>query len=76
MERKEVFEILNKIFREVFDNADIELTDTTSAHDIEEWDSLAHVQLMAANTEGYGLGRRCKCQCRRDLVPLSDTFWP
>lgn len=48
MERKDVFETLNEIFRDVLDNVDIELTDATSANDIEEWDSLAHVQLMDA----------------------------
>ena len=48
MERKEVFKTLNDIFREVLDNADIELTEKTSANDIDEWDSLSHVQLFDA----------------------------
>ena len=48
MERKEVFKALNEIFRDVLDNVEIELTDTTSANDIDEWDSLSHVQLFDA----------------------------
>ena len=46
MERKEIFEKLTDIFREVMDNEDIILEETTCAEDIEEWDSLAHTQLI------------------------------
>lgn len=47
MERKEVFERLNEIFSDVFDD-EITLSDQTSADDIEEWDSLEHINLMVA----------------------------
>lgn len=47
MERKEVFEILNEIFSDVFDE-EITLNEKTCADDIEEWDSLEHINLMAA----------------------------
>ena len=46
MERKEIFEKLNVIFRDVMDNDEIVLEENTTAEDIEEWDSLAHVQLI------------------------------
>lgn len=46
MERKEVFEKLTVIFRDVMDNDEIVLDENTTAEDIEEWDSLAHVQLI------------------------------
>ncbi|MBE6327693.1 MAG: acyl carrier protein [Bacteroidales bacterium] len=46
MERKEVFEKLNEIFRDVLDNEEIELNDNTCADDIEEWTSLTHIQLI------------------------------
>lgn len=46
MERKEIFEKLSEIFRDVMDNDEIALEENTSAEDIEEWDSLAHVQLI------------------------------
>lgn len=45
MERKEIFEKLTEIFRDVMDNEYIVLNEDTTAEDIEEWDSLAHVQL-------------------------------
>ena len=46
MERNEIFEKLTVIFRDVMDNDEIVLEENTTAEDIEEWDSLAHVQLI------------------------------
>lgn len=48
MERKMIFEKLNVIFRDVLDNDDIVLEDSTCANDIEEWDSLGQIQLTVA----------------------------
>jgi acyl carrier protein len=48
MERQEVYKKLNEIFEDVLDIEDVELTDSTSADDIEEWDSLSHIQLIVA----------------------------
>jgi acyl carrier protein len=48
MERKEIFEKLNEIFIDVLDLDECELTDETSADEIEEWDSLSHIQLIVA----------------------------
>ena len=55
MDRKEIFEKLTVIFRDVMDNDEIVLEDSTSANDIEEWDSLAHVQLTERIEEEFGL---------------------
>ena len=48
MERNDIFETLNEIFIDVLDLDECELTDETSADDIEEWDSLSHIQLIVA----------------------------
>jgi acyl carrier protein len=37
---------LVKIFREVFDDEEINLSDETTASDIDGWDSLSHVNLI------------------------------
>jgi len=39
---------LSDIFRDVLDNDSIELSRGTTAADIEEWDSLAHISLLVA----------------------------
>ena len=48
MSREEVFERLNEVFRDVFDDETIVVGETTTANDIEDWDSLEHINLMAA----------------------------
>jgi acyl carrier protein len=53
MERQEVYKKLNEIFEDVLDIEDVELTDSTSADDIEEWDSLSHIQLIVAVEKAF-----------------------
>lgn len=46
MSREDVMAALLLIFRDLFDNDSITLTDATTANDIEGWDSLEHVNLI------------------------------
>lgn len=55
MTREEVFEKLNEIFRDFFDDDEIELTDETTADDIEDWDSLEHVNLIVAIEDWFDM---------------------
>ena len=55
MERQTIFEKLNEIFIDVLDLDEVELTDATNANDIEEWDSLSHIQLIVAIEKNFGI---------------------
>lgn len=55
MERNEIYEKLNEIFRDVLDNDEIELKDETAADDIEEWTSLTHIQLIVEIEKAFKL---------------------
>jgi acyl carrier protein len=46
--KQEIYNRLNKIFRDLFDDESISLSDKTTAKDIEDWDSLEHINLIAA----------------------------
>lgn len=48
MSREQIFEELTEIFRDVFDDEDIVLSDETTADDIEDWDSLEQINLLMA----------------------------
>lgn len=47
MERNEILEKLNEIFRDVFDDDSVTVTETTTSSDIEDWDSLTHITLIS-----------------------------
>jgi acyl carrier protein len=47
-EPRELRPRLTNVFREVFDDDALEVTDATSADDIDAWDSLKHITLILA----------------------------
>lgn len=48
MTREYVMEKVTEIFRDIFDDEDLVITDETNADDIEDWDSLEHISLIVA----------------------------
>ncbi len=55
MKREEVFERLNKVFRDIFDDESIVVTEETTSNDIEDWDSLEHINLVVAVEQEFGM---------------------
>lgn len=53
MTREEVYERLINVFRDVFDDDTIVVTDTTTAEDIDDWDSFEHINLIVAVEEEF-----------------------
>ncbi len=52
---EEIFERLNGVFRDVFDDDSIEVNPNTTADDIEDWDSLNHITLIDAVESEFGV---------------------
>jgi acyl carrier protein len=46
---------LNAVFRDVFDDESITVTDSTTARDIDGWDSLNHVNLIVAVEKAFAI---------------------
>ena len=48
MTKEEVLNQVQVIFRDVLDEDDLIIEDRTTANDVDEWDSLNHIQLVVA----------------------------
>ena len=53
MTREDVYERLNNVFRDVFDDESIVVEDSTTSDDIEDWDSFEHINLVVAVEEEF-----------------------
>ena len=68
METKELLEILNGIFRKVLKRDNITLTESTTAHDVEGWDSLTNMVLLTEIEKKFGV-----CFTFREIVKLKNV---
>ena len=48
MTKEVVFEKIQEIFRDIFDDGDLIIKETTNSSEIEDWDSLNHINLVVA----------------------------
>ena len=48
MDKNEILKKVNAIFIDILDDENIVLTYETTANDVEDWDSLNHIQLVVA----------------------------
>ncbi|MFQ9650177.1 MAG: acyl carrier protein [Enterocloster sp.] len=55
MKRQDVFKKLSEVFRDVFDDESIVVTEVTSADDIEDWDSLEHINLIVSVEKKFNM---------------------
>jgi acyl carrier protein len=53
MQELEIYQKLNKIFHDVFDDDSIVLTPELDASQVEEWDSFNHINLMVAVEQAF-----------------------
>ncbi|MCD7740783.1 MAG: acyl carrier protein [Ruminococcus sp.] len=50
-----IYERLNAVFRDVFDDEDIVVNAATTSDDIEDWDSIEHINLIGAVEDEFGV---------------------
>lgn len=55
MTREEVFKNLTEVFREIFDDDTLVIGEKTNAEDIEDWDSLEHINLVVATEKKFNI---------------------
>lgn len=55
MNREEVLEKVAEVIRDVFDDEDIVVTDSTVANDVDGWDSLMHITLVGTIEDEFDI---------------------
>jgi acyl carrier protein len=50
-----IFEQLNSVFQDVFDDDDLIVEATTTAQDVDGWNSLAHIRLVVSIEKAFKL---------------------
>ena len=53
MTKVDIMKKLNRVFREVFDDDSLRITEKTSAKDVDGWDSLMHITLIAEVEDAF-----------------------
>ena len=64
-------EIINKtrdIFREIFNDSSLEITREMTANDVDKWDSLTHLTMIAKTEEVFGIKFKLK-----ELVKMKNV---
>jgi acyl carrier protein len=70
-----IYERLNEIFRDIFDDDDLTLSPETTAQDVEGWDSMTNVQIMLSVEREFGLHLSAgQMAALRNVGDLVDTI--
>lgn len=63
-----VLQELTELFRDLFDDENLELSDDTTADQVEGWDSQMHVMLIVAAEQRFGIKfRTAELESLRDV---------
>ena len=72
MEMQEIFNTVQDIFRDNFDDDELVITRETSSDDIEDWDSLEQINLLTAIEKKFGI--KFKLADVRGLKDVGDLL--
>lgn len=55
MDKTEIITRLNGVFRDIFDDADLTVNENTTSADIDDWDSIEHINLIGAVEDEFSM---------------------
>lgn len=65
---EDIINRLNKIFRQVFEDNSIQVAREMTANDVEKWDSLSHLTMIAEVEKEFGIKFKLK-----ELVSMKNV---
>lgn len=75
MDQIEIMAAVTEIFRDVLDDDSISLQSVTTAKDIDEWDSLNHIQLVVAIEKRFNMRfTSSEIQSWRDVGAMCEAI--
>lgn len=75
MERSDILKKITEVFADNLDVDDLSLNETTTADDVEGWDSLTHVQLVVAVEKAFKIRFNAKeIQSWKNVGELIDSI--
>ncbi|MGN0975204.1 MAG: acyl carrier protein [Gemmiger sp.] len=72
MDKQQIFDAVQEIFRDNFDDEELEITRETCADDIEDWDSLEQINLLTAMEKRFSI--KFKLEDVRGLKNVGDLL--
>ena len=76
MTREEIFTKLNEVFQDVFDDESITVGEETTSADIEDWDSLEHINLIVAVEKCFGIKFNMgEVTSMKNVGAMVDIIW-
>ena len=72
MDKQSIFDAVQEIFRDNFDDEELVITRETCADDIEDWDSLEQINLLTAIEKKFGI--KFKLADVRNLKDVGDLL--
>ncbi|MBE6856135.1 MAG: acyl carrier protein [Ruminococcus sp.] len=60
MNKNDIVKRLTEVFRDVFDDDSIVINENTTSADIEDWDSIEHINLIGAVEDEFGMRFKMK----------------
>lgn len=68
VQRQKILDRLNDVFRDVFEDETIHVTEMTTAAEIDGWDSLMHITLISAVEDAFDIKFKMK-----DIVGMKNV---
>lgn len=60
MNKNDIVKRLTEVFRDVFDDDSIVINENTTSADIDDWDSIEHINLIGAVEDEFGMRFKMK----------------
>ncbi len=75
MGREEILDKITSVFKDILDEGDVALTEKSTADDVEGWDSLTHVELVAAVEKQFKIRFTAKeIQSWKNIGEMTDSI--